>query len=178
MAVIRKHMRTVMGAELEHHEKFDGQYSSSWLASLFGVVVSVCIALIMFFGFLLFDPVFGLQIRGNFIDDRNGNTVYYEDSSHARNARSLAEELDNFGYFDDEPTDVFLKHNGDCFAISFSLIEDAWEDDEVCAYYQEMGEHLADTAFTRPLIIQLCNEDWHEEKAIRIHGKNEKEHTR
>ena len=169
MAVISKHTRTVMGSELDHHDRNNGQYSSSWFASLIGLLVLIGLSIVMAVVFLLTEPGLLLHVEGKFIDDRNGNIVYYEDSVHARDARFLSEELNNFGYFDDDiPTDVYLDHHENCFVVSYSLIDDAWEDDGVVDYYREMGEHLADTYFGHPLVVQLCNEDWDPQKTLRI----------
>lgn len=156
---------SLQGPVIDLHRKRGGVLVSVWRAIGIG-----CICLIGIAGSVL-GVVFAIESyqRGTVINFNVNDDVYYSGQATEQDALLLGKFLTEYGYFGDlSGASVQIKTSSDRYAISFVLIENAWEEAEVIRYYEILGNDLANAHFGRPLTIHLCDEYFDSQRSLRI----------
>ncbi len=111
---------------------------------------------------LLLEPSFGTVVEfGN-------DEVYYSGDATEADARKLAGVLREIEFFGTGGASVRLESSSGRHTVSFVLGDNAWDDAETVDAFRDIGRTLAETAFSPPLKIQLCDEYFTPHEAITI----------
>ncbi len=136
--------------EFKSHEKKKGKYYSKWRA--FGISL------------LLLPLVLGILFGINFLTEKkvdfgNEQFVYYEFDATKDDAVTLGNYLQKIGFFGSEgPKDVRIGKISNVYTVSFPLVEDAWNDDEIIFLFTQLRSELAENVFKGATVeIKLCN---------------------
>jgi len=152
----------LQGERIRHHAASGGTVASAWpsigigflcLPLVFGALVGV--------GFLL-EPSYGTVI------EFGSDEVYYSGDAIEADARKLAGVLREIGFFGTGGTSVKIESSSGQFTVSFVLVDKAWEDPETVEALRGIGRELAESAFSVPLEIQMCDEYFTSKKTLTI----------
>ena len=89
----------------------------------------------------------------------NEQFVYYEFDATKDDAVTLGNYLQKIGFFGSEgPKDVRIGKISNVYTVSFPLVEDAWNDDEIIFLFTQLRNELAENVFKGATVeIKLCN---------------------
>ena len=152
----------LQGDQVRQHAARRGTVASAWPSVGIGFL---CLPLVLgaVFGVaFLLEPSFGTVV--NFGNDE----VYYSGDATEDDARKLAGVLQNIEFFGAGGASVRLEFASRQYTVSFVLVDNAWEDTETVEAFREIGQSLADSAFSPPLKIQLCDEYFTAKESLTI----------
>jgi hypothetical protein len=134
----------------------------SWPAIGIGLMTGTLIA-----GAALWADSFRATPYGHRIEFGN-DEVYYSDGATADDAKKLGAVLQQAEYFDSSGAAARIQRSRDLCSISFIVNDNTWDDQDVVDYYRSLGETIAEEAFPRPVMIQLCDQTFIVKRWIEI----------
>lgn len=152
----------LQGNQIRQHAARRGTVASAWpsvgigflcLPLVLGAVLGVA---------FLFEPSFGTVVEfGN-------DEVYYSGDATDDDARKLAGFLQEIEFFGAGGASVRLEYASGQYTVSFALADYAWENPETVEAFRNIGRSLADSTFSPPLTIKLCDEYFTAKESLTI----------
>ena len=153
---------TIQGHHIRRHIRDGGTVASAWRSVGIGLL---CLPLVLgaVFGVaFLLEPSFGTVVEfGN-------DEVYYAGDATEDDARKLAGILKDIEFFGAGGASVRLESSSGQYTVSFVLVENAWDDPEIVDAFRDIGHSLAESGFSKPLTIQLCDDDFAAQEILTI----------
>ena len=151
----------LQGDMLSDHEDRGGEIASAWRGAGIGILCLIPILLVIFGTALALEPSLGTRVSfGN-------DEVYYTQDATEADAHTLADALREANFFGGPGVSVQISATSGQYTISFVMVEQAWNNDDVVGYFRAGGRSLA-LEFGTPLTIQLCNEYFEPQNTITI----------
>lgn len=142
----------LQGNSVRQHAARRGTVVSAWPSVGIGFLcLPVMLGAVFGVAFLM-EPSLGTVV------DFGNDEVYYSGDATEDDVRKLAGFLQNVGFFGAGGATVRLEIASGQHTLSFVLVDNAWEEAKTVAAFRELGQGLADSAFSPPLKIQLCDE--------------------
>jgi hypothetical protein len=126
-------------------------YASGWWGVGIGTLVFVPLVSILFGAAIVEETSWGTEVA---VD---GDSVYYSGGATADDARFLAEQLQDAGWFAGTGATAIIAHKGSAFAIRLPTETDGWEDPATVDWAQTFADEIASERFGQPLTIELCD---------------------
>src|SRR5579871_65006 len=152
--------KSLQGEAVEDHVRRGGRLGSRWSAA--GVGLGFLAAI----GGAVAGAVFGTSLMAESkVAIGTNDEVFYNGSATKENAEALGAALKTAGYFTDRGATAILAKDPGGTVITFVVKENAWDDADMVASFEDIGRQVAPSVGGFPIEVRLAN------KAREVHKK-------